>query len=99
VGVSAIPTVRLRYLAVLKGLSNEPTRAVTVNASTLGDLFNYLRETEPPQLKSRLFEDDGGLRPDIVVFLNGVDASLLGGMKAQLKEGDEVTVLPSVHGG
>ncbi|MCX8182588.1 MAG: MoaD/ThiS family protein [Candidatus Methanomethyliaceae archaeon] len=98
-GVSAIPAVRLRYLAVLKGLSEEPTREVTINGSTLGDLFDYLREVESPQLKSRLFEQDGSLRPDIVVFINGADASLLDGMNAQLKDGDEITVLPTVHGG
>ncbi|MDH5811461.1 MAG: MoaD family protein [Candidatus Methanomethylicaceae archaeon] len=98
-GVSAIPAVRLRYLAVLKGLSKEPNREVAISGNTLGELFSYLRETEPPQLKSRLFEEDGTLRPDIVVFINGADASLFGGMNAQLKEGDEITILPTVHGG
>lgn len=98
-GVLAIPKVRLRYLAVLKGLSNEPTREVIINGNTLHDLFDYLRETETHQLKSRLFGEDGNPRPDIIVFINGTDASILGGMGAQLKEGDEITILPTVHGG
>ncbi len=98
-GVKAIPAIKLRYLAVLKGLSKEPNRPITIAGDTLKDLFEHLWEVEPPPLKSRLFEDNGSLRPDIVVFINGVDAFILGGMGAKLKEGDEITVLPSVHGG
>lgn len=98
-GVSRIPAIRLRYLAVLKGLSKDPERVVVINGNTLRDLFKHLNGTEPPELKSRLFEEDGSIRPDIVVFINGADASIQGGMDARLKDGDEITILPSVHGG
>ncbi|MGC8936118.1 MAG: MoaD/ThiS family protein [Candidatus Methanomethylicaceae archaeon] len=98
-GVSTIPAIRLRYLAVLKGISKDPERVVVINGETLRDLFKHLSETEPPELNSRLFEEDGSIRPDIVVFINGADASIQGGMDARLKEGDEITILPSVHGG
>jgi len=39
------------------------------------------------------------VRPDVLIFINDTEADLLGGLRAELKDGDEVTFLPSVHGG
>jgi molybdopterin converting factor small subunit len=36
---------------------------------------------------------------NIIIAVNGVDCSILGGMDASAKEGDEVTVVSIVHGG
>lgn len=36
---------------------------------------------------------------NIIVAVNGVDCSLLGGREASAKTGDEVTVVSIVHGG
>jgi len=84
---------------VLKGLAEEPERTVGLRGESLGDLLKHLRKVEDIRLKGRFFSDGGEIRPDILVFINNVDASLLGGMGAALKDGDEVTFLPSVHGG
>ncbi|MGQ9760045.1 MAG: MoaD family protein [Candidatus Methanomethylicaceae archaeon] len=99
VGVSTTPEIKLRYLAVLKGLSDDPFRGISFEGDSLKDLLEHLRKVEPPQLKSRLFEEGGHIRPDILVFINFTEASVLGGLNAKIKDGDEVTILPSVHGG
>jgi molybdopterin converting factor small subunit len=36
---------------------------------------------------------------NVVIAVNGVDCSILGGIDASVKEGDEVTVVTIVHGG
>ena len=36
---------------------------------------------------------------NIIIAVNGVDCSILGGMDASAREGDEVTVVSIVHGG
>jgi molybdopterin converting factor small subunit len=36
---------------------------------------------------------------NIIIAVNGVDCSILGGIDASAKEGDEVTVVSIVHGG
>lgn len=91
-------TVRIKYLAVLKGLSEKPERGVAIDEASLGSLIGTLREIESDPLKARLFSNEE-IRPDVLIFINEVEAELLGGMKAELKDGDEVTFLPSVHGG
>jgi len=83
---------------VLKGLAEEPERTFSITGGSLSDLLKHLRRAEGNLLKGRFFME-GDIRPDILVFINNVDASLLGGTDAKLKNGDEVTFLPSVHGG
>jgi molybdopterin synthase sulfur carrier subunit len=90
--------IKVRYLAVLKGLSDAPEKKVNLNGKTLADLMARLKRSESDTLKSRLFAN-GVIRPDVITFINDVESSLIGGMGAKLKEGDEVTFLPSVHGG
>ncbi len=41
----------------------------------------------------------GSLRNDLLYLLNGVDAAVKGGEKAQLLDGDVLTIVPIAHGG
>ncbi|MDD1775756.1 MAG: MoaD/ThiS family protein [Candidatus Methanomethylicus sp.] len=92
-------TIRVKYLAVLRGLAKTPERNLSLDGNSLSDLLIALRNTEEDALKLRFFSQDGTVRPDVLVFINDVESSLLGGTKAALKDGDEITFLPSVHGG
>ncbi|MCS7098554.1 MAG: MoaD family protein [Candidatus Methanomethyliaceae archaeon] len=94
-----IPTVKVRYLAVLKGLSKEPIKEVSINGDSLLNLLEFLKSIENEELKLRLFDKSGEIRPDIIIFINGRDFNLLGGKNSKINDGDEITILPSVHGG
>ncbi len=39
------------------------------------------------------------LSPKVIVFINNVDARLLGGARARIMCGDVVAVIPVIHGG
>jgi len=90
--------VKIKFLAVLKGLSEKPEREESIEGKSLASLLNKLRRAEQAPLKARLFSN-AGVRPDVLIFINDTEADLLGGLRAELKDGDEVTFLPSVHGG
>ena len=55
---------------------------------------------ELPELKRSLidpqFEDS---RPNTLVLVNGREISVLDGLETKLKDGDEVVLIPFVHGG
>jgi MoaD family protein len=91
--------VRVKYMAVLRGLSEVPEKVIDFNGSTLGELVEFLRGAEPGPIRSRMFDEGNRMRPDIVVFINDSDSTLTGGLASPLKDGDEVVFLPSVHGG
>lgn len=91
--------IKVKYLAVLKGLSNEPVKEIHIAGDKLKDLLEFLKVKESEGLKSRLFDGSGSVRPDVIIFINGRDASLTGGENSKINDGDEVVILPSVHGG
>jgi MoaD family protein len=60
---------------------------------------------------SKLIEDEGALRdlildpelkdprPNTIILINGREMNVLGGLKTEIKDGDEIIIIPVVHGG
>ena len=77
-------------------------KAVTADGASLSALIDDL-EANHPGIKDRLVElrDDGGadLRRFVNVYVNDEDVRFIGGLEAELSDGDQVVVLPAVAGG
>jgi len=84
-----IPTILRTY--------TDGAKQVEGTGSTLDELIADL-EQRHGGLRDRLV-DDGGLRRFVNVYLNDEDVRFLGGLGAEVKDGDTVTVLPAVAGG
>jgi MoaD family protein len=72
-------------------------KAVTGDGGSLSALIDDL-EANHPGLKERLVED-GDLRRFVNVYVNDEDVRFIGGLDAELSDGDQVVVLPAVAGG
>jgi len=72
-------------------------KAVTADGANLSALIDDL-EANHPGIKDRLI-DNGDLRRFVNVYVNDEDVRFIGGLDAQLKDGDQVVVLPAVAGG
>jgi MoaD family protein len=72
-------------------------KAVSADGASLSALIDDL-EAKHPGLKDRLLQD-GDLRRFVNVYINDEDVRFLGGLEAELKDGDNVVVLPAVAGG
>ena len=72
-------------------------KAVEGNGATLSALIDDL-EANHPGIKERLIED-GDLRRFVNVYVNDEDVRFIGGLDAELSDGDQVVVLPAVAGG
>ena len=72
-------------------------KAVTGDGTSLSALIDDL-EANHPGLKGRLIED-GDLRRFVNVYVNDEDVRFIGGLEAELSDGDQVVVLPAVAGG
>ncbi len=96
-----MPKVEVKLLAVLRGLTERSEFQVTVQeGATLRELVSNIANNAHPVFKKRFLNSKSdGLSPDIIVLINGAEASIQGGMEAVLKEGSEVIFLPTVHGG
>jgi molybdopterin converting factor small subunit len=71
---------------------------VPVHAATVGGAVSQLVDRFP-QLRRHLYTDEGVLRNFVNVYLNDEDARYLGGNGAIVKDGDTITIVPSVAGG
>ena len=72
-------------------------KAVKGEGSTLGELIENL-EANHPGIKERLV-DGSDLRRFVNVYINDEDVRFIGGLDAELSDGDQVVVLPAVAGG
>ena len=72
-------------------------KAVDGDGASLSALIDDL-EANHPGLKERLL-DGGDLRRFVNVYVNDEDVRFIGGLDAELSDGDQVVVLPAVAGG
>jgi molybdopterin synthase sulfur carrier subunit len=84
-----IPTILRTYTAGEK--------AVTAQGDSLSALIDDL-EANHAGIKERLIEA-GELRRFVNVYINDEDVRFIGGLEAELSDGDQVVVLPAVAGG
>jgi sulfur-carrier protein len=69
-----------------------------VEAGTVGEALDALYRRHG-ELRSRMSDDDGGLRRFVNVYLGGEDIRFLDGLDTKVADGDELTILPAVAGG
>ncbi len=56
-------------------------------------------EQRHPGLKERLLDDKGDLRRFVNVYLNGDDIRFLDQLNSQVKDGDDISIVPAIAGG
>jgi molybdopterin synthase sulfur carrier subunit len=84
-----IPTILRTY--------TDGAKAVNGDGASLSALIDDL-EANHPGIKERLIEG-GDLRRFVNVYINDEDVRFIGGLEAELSDGDQVVVLPAVAGG
>lgn len=90
--------VTVRIPTPLRKLTNEQDVLSVSQTGSLTQFIDGLEESYPG-LKERLCDESGELRRFVNIFVNGEDVRFLDGLSTQLKEGDEVSIVPAVAGG
>ena len=72
---------------------------VEVSATTVGEAMCALIGSHP-DLKSYIYSDDNNIRGHVNIYLNDEDVRHLPGkQQAPVREGDTLTIMPSIAGG
>ena len=74
-------------------------KKINVEADTLSVAFTKISETMGDDFKRRVLNSDGTPRSLINIYINGKNAKFSSGLDTELKENDEIYILPAVAGG
>jgi molybdopterin converting factor small subunit len=78
-------------LGGIRKLIGKPQISISSNELSVDNLLSYLEETYTLQNKIK--------KNELMIAVNGIESSLLGGRNAKVGAGDIVTILTVVHGG
>jgi MoaD family protein len=79
-----------------KFTNNQAT--IECDANTMGALIESLENT-CPGIKERLCDEQGNPRRFLNFYVNSEDIRFLDNLNTDLKDGDEVSIVPAVAGG
>ena len=71
---------------------------VEVQGKTVGEAMSAL-VSQHPDLRKHLYTDDGKLRAFVNLYVNDEDIRYLQKEGTALKEGDNISIVPSIAGG
>ncbi len=89
--------VRVRVPFAIKSLFGGASE-VEAEGKTVQELIENL-ERQYPGVKQRLCDENGELRRFVNIFVNDQDIRSLKGLDTELRESDEVAIIPAIAGG
>jgi len=89
--------VTIRIPVLLRPLVDGKTE-LSVESGTVSEILGRV-VTDYPGVKDRLYDENGKLRRFINIYVNGEDIRYLSGEATQLKDGDEISIVPAIAGG
>jgi len=81
----------------LRKLTNNQAEVEISDVASIEELIDGL-ENFHPGMKKKLVED-GKIRGYVNIFVNDEDIKFIKGKETNLKDGDSVTIVPSIAGG
>ena len=88
---------QVRIPAPLRRLTNGQDK-ITAEGKTLQEIIDFL-EQNFPTIKSRICNEDGEIRYFVNIYVNDEDVRFLNGISSEIKDGDEISIVPAVAGG
>lgn len=89
--------ITVRIPTVLQKLT-EGRDEIQAAGETVAELISTLRGTHV-DLVNRITTDDGAFKPFLNVFVNGEDIRFTNELQTRIRDGDEVSIVPSIAGG
>ncbi len=71
---------------------------VSADGANIKEIIDNL-ESNYSGLKERICEDDGGLRRFVNIYLNDEDIRFKNNMDTEVKDNDELSIIPAIAGG
>ena len=83
--------IEINLLGGIKKLVGHSNLKMNEDSSNVKGIISYL--------ENNYYSNNALNKNDIMIAINGIESSLLGGYDAKVSSGDTVTILSVVHGG
>jgi sulfur-carrier protein len=91
--------ITVKFVGALRHASGVNTCALDCEECSVKELIHKITR-QLPELRRNLIEGEPkDSRPNALVLVNGKEISVMNGLETALKDGDEVVLVPVVHGG
>jgi len=92
--------VKVRLLGVFRGSLGKSQLSLRLEQATVRNVIQTLAASLPTEAKRLLIDTElNDPRPNALILLNGKEINVLKGLETEIREGDEVTLIPISHGG
>jgi len=92
-----VPTAKVRIPAPLRKHTKDAAE-VMIQGNTVGEVINNL-VAEYPDLNELIRDKDDKIRRFVNAYLNSEDIRHLKDLDSEVKDGDEVSIVPAIAGG
>jgi molybdopterin synthase sulfur carrier subunit len=89
--------ITVRIPTPLRGLT-DGADSIETDSTTVQKAIENL-EQKYPGIRERITDDTGELHRFVNIYVNGEDIRFVDGLKTNIKDGDEVSIVPAVAGG
>ncbi|MEO6848728.1 MAG: ubiquitin-like small modifier protein 1 [Chthoniobacterales bacterium] len=90
-------SVTIRIPTPLRKLTNDQ-ELVSSEGKNIGEILTQLDQTYPG-LGERICDESGNVRRFVNIFVNDEDIRFLQNKETEVKDGDEVSIVPAIAGG
>lgn len=92
--------IKIRFIGSLRSSARKSKLELTPReATTLKQVVKKIAELLPILRNALIDVELDDPRPNVLILINERDISVLEGLQTKIKDGDEVSFIPIVHGG
>ena len=92
--------ITVKFVGALRHVSGAGELALDCKGDiSIRALINEITKEMPVLKRSLIDQQLEDPRPNALILVNGKEISVLNGLETKLKDGDEIVLVPVVHGG
>jgi len=92
--------ITIRFIGSLRASSKKSKLSLNFEiAVSLREVVNKLIEEQPKLRRALIDSELDDPRTNVLMLVNGKEIGVLKGLETKLKDGDELVLVPVVHGG
>jgi len=92
--------ITVKFIGVFRSISGKSKLSIkTEDAIPLSEVIRQIIEEQPKIKKALIDSELEDPRPNTLILVNGKEISVLNGLDTIIENGDEIILVPVVHGG